>query len=187
MSRLINALPLLLVTVFSAGVLAQSWEWAPDFPEGTQLPPIAAQDQSGTVRTLADLSGEKGLVLVLSRSFDWCPYCISQLQQLVEVAPQFEVMGFNVATMTYDSLETLNNAAIDYSTDFPLLRDEDTQHFSALGIVNDQYEPGERAYGIPYPGIFLLSPDGTIEAKFAEVDYRERPDFSLVLAIAETL
>ena len=163
MSRLINALPLLLVTVFSAGVLAQSWEWAPDFPEGTQLPPIAAQDQSGTVRTLADLSGEKGLVLV------------------------FEVMGFNVATMTYDSLETLNNAAIDYSTDFPLLRDEDTQHFSALGIVNDQYEPGERAYGIPYPGIFLLSPDGTIEAKFAEVDYRERPDFSLVLAIAETL
>lgn len=187
MSRLIKTLPLLLVAVLSAGALAQSWQWAPDFPEGSKLPPIAAQDQSGTVRTLADLSGDKGLVLVLSRSFDWCPYCISQLQQLVEVAPQFEAMGFNVATMTYDSLETLNNAGIDYGADFPLLRDEETRHFSALGIVNNQYEPGERAYGIPYPGIFLLSADGTIEAKFAEADYRERPDFSLVLAIAETL
>jgi peroxiredoxin len=187
MSRLIKALPLLLVTVFAAATMAQSWQWAPDFPEGTQLPPISAQDQTGTVRTLADLSGEKGLVLVLSRSFDWCPYCISQLQQLVSVAPEFEAMGFNVATMTYDSLETLGNAEIDYGTDFPLLRDEDTRHFSALGIVNDQYEPGQRAYGIPYPGIFLLSADGTIEAKFAEVDYRERPDFSLLLAAAEAL
>ena len=96
-------------------------------------------------------------------------------------------MAFNVATMTYDSLETLNNAEIDYGTDFPLLRDEETRHFSALGIVNDQYEPGQRAYGIPYPGIFLLSADGIIKSKFAEVDYRERPDFSLVLAAAEAL
>lgn len=187
MSRLTKVVTLLFVILFSAAATAQSWQWAPDFPEGAKLPPIAAQDQSGTVRTLADLSGDKGLMLVLSRSFDWCPYCISQLQQLVDVAPEFNAMGVNVATMTYDSLETLRNAEIDYGVDFPLLRDEDTQHFSALNIVNDQYDPGQRAYGIPYPGIFLLSADGTIEAKFAEEDYRERPDFSLVLAIAETL
>lgn len=187
MRNLIKATPLVLMTLFSVSAAAQDWSWAPDFPEGSHLPPISAQDQTGSVRTLADLSGEEGLVLVLSRSFDWCPYCISQLQQLVEVAPEFEAMGFNVATMTYDSLETLNNAAIDYDTDFPLLRDEDTRHFSAIGIVNDQYEPGERAYGIPYPGIFLLNADGTVEAKFAEVDYRIRPDFSEVLAVAEAL
>lgn len=187
MLKLIKAMPVLLMTLFSVSVTAQDWTWAPDFPEGSQLPPISAPDQSGAVHTLADLSGEEGLVLVLSRSFDWCPYCISQLQQLVEVAPEFQAMGFNVATMTYDSLETLNNAAIDYGIDFPLLRDEETRHFSAIGIVNDQYEPGERAYGIPYPGIFLLRADGTIEAKFAEADYRERPDFSEVLAIAEAL
>ncbi|OFE13430.1 hypothetical protein PHACT_10010 [Pseudohongiella acticola] len=187
MSRLIKALPLLLVALFTLGATAQSWQWAPDFSEGSKLPPISAQDQNGSVHTLADLTGEKGLVLVLSRSFDWCPYCISQLQQLVEVAPEFEAMGFNVATMTYDALETLKNAEIDYGIDFPLLRDEETRHFSALGILNDQYEPGERAYGIPYPGIFLLNADGTIEAKFAEVDYRDRPDFSLVLDVAEAL
>lgn len=187
MLKLIKAIPLLLITLFTVSAAAQDWTWAPDFPEGSQLPPISAQDQSGTVRTLADLSGEKGLVLVLSRSFDWCPYCISQLQQLVEVAPEFESMGFNVATMTYDSLQTLKNAETDHGVDFPMLRDEDTRHFSALNIVNDQYEPGDRAYGIPYPGIFLLDADGTIRFKFAEADYRERPDFSEVLTVAEAL
>lgn len=187
MRTLIKALPLLLMTIVSGIAIAQDWIWAPDFPEGNKIPPIAAQDQHGNVRTLADLSGPVGLVLVLSRSFDWCPYCISQLQQLAVVAPEFEAMGINVATMTYDSLQTLQNAGIDYDIDFPLLRDEDTTHFSALNIVNDAYEPGERAYGIPYPGIFLLSADGTIRFKFAEEDYRERPDFSQLLAAAEYL
>ena len=70
---------------------------------------------------------------------------------------------------------------------FPLLRDEDTTHVTALGILNTEYEPGSRAYGIPYPGIFLLSPDGAVLAKFAEEDYRNRPDFDYVLEAARGL
>ncbi|HDZ08833.1 peroxiredoxin family protein [Pseudohongiella sp.] len=183
----IKTLLLFVMINFSSIAVAQDWVWAPDFPEGNNIPPIAAPDQNGDLRTLADLSGRNGLVLVLSRSFDWCPYCISQLQQLVDVAPEFEAMGINVATMTYDSLQTLKNAETDYDVDFPMLSDEDTRHFSALNIVNNQYEPGDRAYGIPYPGIFLIDADGVIRFKFAEEDYRERPDFSQVLAAARYL
>lgn len=172
---------LLLVTSLSN---AQEFIWAPDFPVGSQIPAIDAPDQTGSRRSLEDLSGDKGLVLVLSRSFDWCPYCIAQLQQLVDVADEFEALGFKVTTMTYDSIDTLKNAEIDYEINFPLLRDEDTRHVSALGILNTDYEPGSRAYGIPYPGIFLLSPDGTVLAKFAEEDYRDRPDFGYVLEAA---
>lgn len=32
---------------------------------------ISAQDQSGTARTLGDLTGERGLLLFLNRSADW--------------------------------------------------------------------------------------------------------------------
>jgi peroxiredoxin len=174
-------------SLFSASVLSQDWEWAPDFEVGDKLPAIEAPDQNGSIRNTGDLIGSKGLVLVLSRSFDWCPFCISQLQQLVEVASQFEVMGVTLATMTYDSLETLKAAEEDYSAKFPLLRDEDTKHVSAFGILNMQYQPGHRAYGIPEPGIFLISADGVIRFKFAEQDYRVRPDFSQVLEAARSL
>ncbi len=46
---------------------AQSW--GP--PVGTAAPVIAAEDQDGVVRDLASLAGERGLLLVLSRSADW--------------------------------------------------------------------------------------------------------------------
>lgn len=181
---------LLLLTLWVAGSgagIAQDWVWAADFAVGDQFPPIDAPDQNGQAKTLADLAGEKGLVLVLSRSFDWCPFCIAQLQQLVEVTPEFAAMGISVATMTYDSLDILKAAEEDYSVSFPMLRDEDVKHVSALGILNQQYQPGQRAYGIPEPGIFLISADGIIRFKFAEQDYRMRPDFSLVLEAAAGL
>jgi peroxiredoxin len=178
---------LMVSATASAAAVAQDWVWAPDFAVGDTIPHINAPDQNGDAKTLADLTGEKGLLLVLSRSFDWCPYCIAQLQQLVEVMPEFAEMGVSVATMTYDSLDILKAAEEDYSVNFPMLRDEDVKHVSAFGILNQQYQPGQRAYGIPEPGIFLISADGIIRFKFAEQDYRMRPDFSLVLEAASGL
>ena len=187
MKQLSSVMVTMLLGLCLSAVNAQEFVWAPDFPVGSQIPAINAPDQTGTRRNLSDLSGDKGLVLVLSRSFDWCPYCISQLQQLVDVADELKALGLGIATMTYDSLETLQNTGIDYDTTFPLLRDEDTTHVTALGILNAGYEPGSRAYGIPYPGIFLLDSDGTVRFKFAEEDYRMRPDFSHVLEAAEQM
>ena len=166
---------------------AQEFTWAPLLPVGSALPAISAQDQTGTLRTLQDISGEKGLVLVMSRSFDWCPYCIAQLQRLVAAAPEFQSMGINVASMTYDPVATLAAAAEEHDVEFPLLFDENVKHVNAMGLLNTQYEPGQRAYGIPYPGIFLIDAQGVIRAKFAEEDYKLRPEFSLVMEEAKKL
>lgn len=108
--------------------------------------------------------------------------------QLTDIAEQFEVMGVSVVAMTYDSIETLQEVSEDEDVRFTLLRDEDITHVNRLGILNDtDYEPGQRAYGVPYPGIFLISSDGIIRAKFAEESYRDRPDFSDILAAAANL
>ncbi len=108
--------------------------------------------------------------------------------QLTDIAEQFEVMGVSVVAMTYDSIETLQEVSKDEGIRFTLLRDEDITHVNRLGILNDtDYEPGQRAYGVPYPGIFLISSDGIIRAKFAEESYRDRPDFSDILAAAANL
>ena len=107
--------------------------------------------------------------------------------QLTEIAGQFEEMGLSVVAMTYDSVELLKTVEEDEGIEFALLRDEAVTHVDALGIRNLDYEPGHRAYGIPYPGIFLVGPDGVIRAKFAEEDYRDRPDFAFVLEAAAGL
>ena len=108
--------------------------------------------------------------------------------QLTDIAAQFEVIGVSVVAMTYDSIEILQEVSEDEGIRFALLRDEDITHVNRLGILNDtDYEPGQRAYGVPYPGIFLISSDGIIRAKFAEESYRDRPDFSDILDAAANL
>jgi len=107
--------------------------------------------------------------------------------QLTEISDQVEAMGVNVAAMTYDSVATLKTVQEDQAIEFPLLHDEEVTHVNALGIRNLDYEPGHRIYGIPYPGIFLISPDGEILAKFAEERYQDRPPFDDILAAIEGL
>ncbi|MSR10713.1 MAG: hypothetical protein EXR84_02800 [Gammaproteobacteria bacterium] len=63
-------LSVLLMGVFSASI-AQDFVWAPDFPVGAAISEISAPDQDGTVRNFDDLVGEKGLLFMMSRSFDW--------------------------------------------------------------------------------------------------------------------
>lgn len=187
LTRSLLASLFVFVLAGTASAAEDAFVWAPTLNVGSALPAIDAVDQNGKQHSLAQLSGEKGLILVMSRSFDWCPFCIRQLQQLVEAQAQFNALGFNVTTMTYDSVATLKEAEAEYLTSFPMLHDADSAHIKAMGILNTQYEPGQRAYGIPYPGIFVLDSNGIIRAKLAEQDYRVRPDFSLVLEAAAAI
>lgn len=104
--------------------------------------------------------------------------------QLTEITEQFEAMGINIAALTYDSVEFLKEVEEDQDVRFPLLHDEDVTIVDAFGVRNIDYDPDHRFYGIPYPGIFLIDPNGVITAKFSEESYRDRPDFQDILAAA---
>ncbi|MGE0623025.1 MAG: hypothetical protein AB7I04_06495 [Pseudomonadales bacterium] len=60
-----------------AGLLMAAGAWGDDYSDawgpavGSRLPVLAAPDQTGAMRGLADLAGERGLLLFLSRSADW--------------------------------------------------------------------------------------------------------------------
>lgn len=63
---------LVMVTGFGAGIaLAAEYSdgWGPAV--GSKLPVLEAYDQDGRLRTLENLTGERGLLLFMSRSADW--------------------------------------------------------------------------------------------------------------------
>ncbi len=98
--------------------------------------------------------------------------------QLKEWQDRFENLGVNVAGMTYDTQQKLSEFVTTAELKYPLLQDVNSEHINAFGIRNVDYEPDSKFYGIPYPGIVLISPDGKVLAKFAEPGYRARPEFS---------
>ncbi len=160
------------------GTFAQDFDWAPDYPVGSTIPLLEAQDQNGELQTLKTLSGENGILLMFNRSFDWCPYCKAQLEGLEEAKHAFSTLGLNIVTITYDPIETLKLVEEDMEVSFTLLHDKNIKHVNAYNILNTDYEPGHFAYGVPQPGIMFVNPDGKILAKFAEENFRQRPDWS---------
>ena len=84
--------------------------------------------------------------------------------------------------MTYDPPSTNEKFRIESELSYPLLSDSETKTVSALGIKNEDYEPGHPAYGIPHPGMVFVTPDKIIRLKRAESSYRNRPPLDEVLS-----
>ena len=60
---------LTVLTHFDATADEYTDHWGP--PVGESVPVLEAHDHAGTVRTLANLTGARGLLLFMNRSADW--------------------------------------------------------------------------------------------------------------------
>lgn len=97
---------------------------------------------------------------------------------------RFRDAGLGVVVVTYDPPD-LQRAFIERTgAGYPMLSDIDTETFSALGILNQDYQPGDGGYGIPYPGVLVIDPSGTIRAKIFVEGYDTRVDAGNTLALA---
>ena len=70
------------------------------------------------------------------------------------------------------------------SITYPLLSDIDAETIRTLGILNEQYELGDTAYGIPHPGVFVVDPEMNIAGKIFVEEYKARVDGQGTLAYA---
>lgn len=87
--------------------------------------------------------------------------------------------------MSYDTPD-MQQPFIDVaSITYPILSDIEGSSSIILGILNEQYSPGEDAYGIPHPGIFIMDSDRQIVHKIFVEGYDIRVDGEAVLAIAD--
>jgi len=144
-------------------------------------------DQTGKPRALASLMGDKGLVLFFFRSADWCPYCKAQLIDLNSGIAAIESRGYRLAGISYDSPAILQSFTEQRSIRYTLLSDPKSEVIDRYKLRDPQYPPGNKAYGVPRPIIFILDKNGVIKSKLYEETYTKRPPVSLVLATIDQL
>ena len=122
--------------------------------------------------------------------------------QLQQNLVQFERAGITVFAISYDSVEAQAAFAKQYGITYSLLSDENHEAIEATGILNQLgvADESERAladkeqlflkvaprptgpfYGIPYPGSYLIGPDGRVIEKLFYRHYRTRPSVATVL------
>lgn len=101
-----------------------------------------------------------------------------QLKNYVDI---YEQAGVKVAAMSYDDIEQNALFANEQELNYAMLSDQNARTVRSLGILNTDYEEGHPAYGVPLPGILLVSPDRTVLLKRAVPRYQDRPDFDMLL------
>jgi AhpC/TSA family/Disulphide bond corrector protein DsbC len=90
--------------------------------------------------------------------------------------------GINAAAITYDSREVLSNFGDAYKIGYPLLSDAGSKVIREFGIFNANIPEGHKMmYGIPWPGNYLIAPDGTVRDKLFLRSYEHRPSASEVV------
>lgn len=149
---------------------------------GEPIPhPLTATDQHGTRRSFLSIKGKAGLILLFSRSMDWCPYCQAEAIAWNERLGEATKLGYTVALVTYDSVAELARFSKRHDIAYPILSDRKSEIIRAFDILNEQHEPGSRAHGIPHPIIFVVDSRGVIRLRFSEEHYRDRPKIDRVL------
>ena len=68
----------------------------------------------------------------------------------------------------------LKRFADERGISYPLLSDPGSAIIRSYGILNTGNAAGTRAYGVPYPGTFMLDRTGTVVARYFEDAYQER-------------
>lgn len=86
-----------------------------------------------------------------------------------------------IAVISYDSQEILRRFSDAHKLGYPCLSDKDSVVIREFGILNSNIPRGHPFYGIPFPGDYLISPDGMIRAKYFLPDYQTRVASSEIL------
>ena len=79
-----------------------------------------------------------------------------------------------MAAISYDSVAVLKTFADRKHITYLLLSDPDSKIIRTFGILNETVPANSMAYGIPYPGTYLVDTSGKVVAKFFEQDFKER-------------
>ncbi len=104
-----------------------------------------------------------------------------ELQQHVDA---FEQAGIGIVVITYDAPELQQDFIDAEGITYPFISDIDAATMVALGILNEGNQPGDRTYGIPHPGVFVVNPQQEIVGKIFVESYRIRVDGEGVLNYA---
>jgi len=101
--------------------------------------------------------------------------------ELQRSLPSLQAQGLGLAVITYDPPAVLKRFATERGITYPLLSDAGSAVIRQYGLLNTTVAPDSRAYGVPYPGTFMLDARGRVVARYFEAAYQERNTVASIL------
>lgn len=166
---------------------------------GDTAPDVTLRQTDGTEVATADVFAKKPTALVVYRG-GWCPYCTTQMRDLVEVQDKLQELGYQIIAVSPDRPQELAKSIADEKLSYTLLSDNDIELAKAMGLafrVDDATYSKLMGHGIdleessgrdhrvlPVPAVYLIDRDGTIRYAYWDVDYKTRLSGDALLTAA---
>lgn len=148
---------------------------------GEPLPAFILPDQDGRERTLAGLSGPKGLVLYFYPKDD-TPGCTLEAQDFQRLLPRFRAAGYEVAGVSRDGAPSHCRFREKYGLTFPLLTDADGSFSASVGAFGEKVLYGRKSVGM-IRSTLVVDREGTVRKAYPKVSARGHAE--AVLAFLE--
>jgi peroxiredoxin len=142
---------------------------------------LSAPDQNGKPQSLRSVMGEKGVAVFFVRSADWCPFCKGQLVDINRHLAQFKAQGLGVVSVSVDEVPLITAFAKEQNVGYTMLSDPKGAINLSLGIRDEQYPLGTKAFGVPRPTLYIIDRLGTVRLRYMEPTYKTRPNLDAVL------
>lgn len=164
---------------------------------GDQIPEFTLSDARGNSVAVGDLLANGPLVVAFYRG-GWCPYCNLELRALQAALPEFKARGAELVAISPETPDASLSTAEKNELEFTVLSDVGAKVAEQFGLVftlpeslRPVYEQfgidvpahnGDDTFQLPVPATYVIGTDGSIKFAFANPDYRQRAEPSLILA-----
>jgi peroxiredoxin len=146
---------------------------------GEKAPDFTLRNQNGEEVSLADLRGQK--VMLVFFPADFSPVCTDQLSIYQEVLPQIEERGATLLGISVDNTWTHRAFREHLGVEIPLLAD-----FHPKGEVARSYGAYLEDYGTSNRSLVLIDEEGTVEWVHESPTPLEIPGANLIFDALET-
>ncbi len=165
---------------------------------GDRMPGFRLPDDAGRLVSMDGLLDEGPLVISLNRGH-WCTFCRIELESLAQLHAQVNKRGGNIIAVTPERQAYARKLKQQCQLPFAILSDIDNAYALSLGLVvwcdaevRSMYKRlgyelsefhGNDGWMVPIPATFVVGPDGTVLASFADADFRQRMDQDDILRL----
>lgn len=195
------ALTLGLAACQSSGTNANaSPDNATSLDVGDKAPRVTLTAADGQRVRLSTLNQSGPLVVNFYRG-NWCPYCVTSLNEWEAAADDFAAAGATIIAISPESLPNVRKTGADHS--YRIFSDPDHRAAKAFDInftvdpetqiryegygIDLQRHNADGAWDLPIPATYVIDAEGTIQYVYANPDYRTRVQPGEVLAIVQGL
>lgn len=147
------------------------------------MPTLTANDIAGNSFDLTERQTELPWKMIVIYRGKHCPLCTKQLNALAKIKDDYTQAGIEIAAVSADSQEQLNEHLKDLEVNFPLYSGLTLEQMTDLGVyISEPRNENETNHPFSEPAIFVLNEKNQIQILDKSNAPFSRPDLSALLS-----